>query len=106
MRIIRCIWRAALLSALTAPVSAQESQLTPFKVGMSDAVNTVLPLWMAQAGGFFAAQGLKVELINMGGGSRGAAGAAGRPARHHACRSVLGGAGQPRGRRPAPDRLA
>ena len=73
MRIIRCIWRAALLSALTAPVSAQESKLTPFKVGMSDAVNTVLPLWMAQAGGFFAAQGLKVELINTNGGSRGAA---------------------------------
>jgi NitT/TauT family transport system substrate-binding protein len=64
---------AALLSALAAPVSAQEPQLTPFKVGMSDAVNTVLPLWMAQAGGFFAAQGLKVELINTNGGSRGAA---------------------------------
>ncbi len=73
MRIIRCILSAALLSALAAPVSAQEPQLTPFKVGMSDAVNTVLPLWMAQAGGFFAAQGLKVELINTNGGSRGAA---------------------------------
>jgi NitT/TauT family transport system substrate-binding protein len=61
----------ALIGAFASPASAQQ-QLTPFKVGMSDAVNTVLPLWMAEAGGFFAAQGLKVELINMGGGSRGA----------------------------------
>jgi NitT/TauT family transport system substrate-binding protein len=56
--------------SLAAPVAAQ--QLTPFRVGMSDAVNTVLPLWMAEAGGAFAAQGLKVELVNMDGGSRGA----------------------------------
>jgi len=52
------------------PASAQE--LTPFRVGVSDAVNTALPLWMAEAGGFYAANGLKVEVINMGGGSRGA----------------------------------
>src|SRR4029453_12653637 len=32
----------------------------------------VLPRWRAQAGGFFAANGLSVELINTGGGSRGA----------------------------------
>jgi ABC-type nitrate/sulfonate/bicarbonate transport system substrate-binding protein len=59
------------LCMLPAFPSAQQP-LTPLKVGMSDAVNTVLPLWMAQAGGFFAANGLKVELINTGGGSRGA----------------------------------
>lgn len=52
------------------PTSAQE--LIPFRVGISDAVNTVLPVWMAQEGGFYAANGLKVEIINMGGGSRGA----------------------------------
>jgi NitT/TauT family transport system substrate-binding protein len=61
---------ALLLCTLPLPAAAQ--QLTPFKVGMSDAVNTVLPLWMAQAGGIFAAGGLNVELVNMGGGSRGA----------------------------------
>jgi NitT/TauT family transport system substrate-binding protein len=55
---------------LASPASAQ--QLTPFKVGVSDAVNTVLPVWMAEAGGFYAANGLKVEVVNMGGGSRGA----------------------------------
>jgi NitT/TauT family transport system substrate-binding protein len=63
---------AAVLALLSyQPASAQ--QLTPFKVGVSDAVNTVLPVWMAEAGGFYAANGLKVEVINMGGGSRGAA---------------------------------
>jgi NitT/TauT family transport system substrate-binding protein len=58
------------LACYATPAAAQP--LTPFKVGVSDAVNTVLPVWMAEAGGFFAANGLKVEVINMGGGSRGA----------------------------------
>ena len=53
-----------------APVSAQP---TEFKVGISDPVNTVLAIWMADAAGFYAANGLKVEIINMNGGSRGAA---------------------------------
>jgi len=61
----------AVLTLCTYPASAQ-TQLTPFRVGMSDTVNTVLPLWMAQAGGLFAANGLNVELVNTGGGSRGA----------------------------------
>ena len=61
----------ALLALYASPAPAQ-TPLTPFRVGMSDTVNTVLPLWMAQAGGFFAANGLNVELVNMGGGSRGA----------------------------------
>jgi NitT/TauT family transport system substrate-binding protein len=63
---------ALALSAWQASPAIAQQQLTPFRVGMSDAVNTVLPLWMAQAGGFFAANGLNVELVNMGGGSRGA----------------------------------
>jgi len=64
------VFAAALACALGSPAGAQ--QLTPFKVGVSDAVNTALPLWMAEAGGFYAAQGLKVEVVTMGGGSRGA----------------------------------
>ncbi len=60
------------LCALPALPAAAQGPLTPLRVGMSDAVNTVLPLWVAQAGGFFAANGLAVELVNMGGGSRGA----------------------------------
>ena len=61
---------AARCCSLHLPASAQ--QLIPFRVGITDAVNTVLPVWMAQEGGFYAANGLKVEIINMGGGTRGA----------------------------------
>jgi len=55
-----------LLSWRSTPFPPQHKRRsTPFRVGMSDTVNTVLPLWMAQAGGFFAANGLNVELVNM-----------------------------------------
>ena len=60
-----------LVVAWGSPTVAAE--ITRFKVGISEAVNTVLALWMAEAGGFYAAQGLAVEIINMNGGSRGAA---------------------------------
>ena len=64
------VFATALTLLCCQPASAQ--QLTLFKVGVSDAVNTVLPVWMAEAGGLYAANGLKVEVVNMGGGSRGA----------------------------------
>src|SRR5215468_6899684 len=60
------------LSTLDVLPAAAQQPLTPLKVGISYAVNTVQPFWMAQAGGFFAANGLAVELVNTGGGSRGA----------------------------------
>jgi NitT/TauT family transport system substrate-binding protein len=53
-----------------APVSAQP---TPLKVGISETVNTVLAIWMAEAAGLYAANGIAPEIINMSGGSRGAA---------------------------------
>src|SRR5947207_14133057 len=61
----------ALLSAgaFTSPSVAQ----TEFKAGIADPVNTVLAWWMGQSGGFYAGQALKVEVIKMQGGSRGAA---------------------------------
>jgi NitT/TauT family transport system substrate-binding protein len=62
---------ALILVGLRAPPAAA-ADLVAFKVGISDRVNTVLPLWMAEAGGFYRAQGLKVEIVTMGGGSRGA----------------------------------
>jgi NitT/TauT family transport system substrate-binding protein len=67
-------WVRALVAALalTWPWASSAQELIPFRVGISDAVNTVLPVWMAQEGGFYAANGLKVEIVNMGGGSRGA----------------------------------
>lgn len=61
----------AALSCLATSTAVAQA-LLPFRVGISDAVNTVLPVWMAEEGGFYAANGLKVEIVNMGGGSRGA----------------------------------
>ena len=70
---------AALLAVLLAGWQPAAAQTTEFKAGIADPVNTVLAWWAAQAGGFYAAQGLKVDIVNMEGGSRGAAAlAAGR----------------------------
>src|SRR5438105_14752394 len=53
------------MAAAQAPVE--------FKVGISDPVNTVLAWYMARDAGLYAAQGLNVDIVNMNGGSRGAA---------------------------------
>src|SRR5882757_1243661 len=58
-----------IATLLASPAAAQ---VTEVKVGVSTNANTVLALWMAEAGGFYAAQNLKVPISNMGGGSRGA----------------------------------
>src|SRR5205809_613525 len=58
-----------LALALGAPTQAAE--LTPFKIGISAPVVTIFPVWMAEAGGFYEKEGLKVEVINMEGGTRG-----------------------------------
>jgi ABC-type nitrate/sulfonate/bicarbonate transport system substrate-binding protein len=50
---------------------ARAADPTELKVGVSDAADSVLALYMAQAGGFYAAQGLKVDIRSQGGGSRG-----------------------------------
>ncbi len=61
----------ALLASGWQPAAAQE--LIELKAGISDPVNTVLAWYMARDAGFYAVQGLKVEIVNMNGGSRGAA---------------------------------
>ena len=60
--------------------SAQQPNMPPsplppvqIKAGISDPVNTVLAWYMARAAGLYAAQGLNVDIINMNGGSKGAA---------------------------------
>src|SRR5262245_29889343 len=72
---MRALIRAAIVALLplASHLPAAAQQLVPFRVGITDAVNTVLPVWMAQDGDFYGANGLKVEIINMGGGTRGAA---------------------------------
>jgi ABC-type nitrate/sulfonate/bicarbonate transport system substrate-binding protein len=61
---------AFLLAAHAAPAKAAEP--IAFKAGIADPVNTVLAWWTAQAAGYYDKQGLKVEIINMNGGSKGA----------------------------------
>src|SRR5512144_3400079 len=71
--------RAARISATVAALtfagwgSAAAQELIEFKAGISDPVNTVLAWYMARDAGLYAAHGLKVDIINMNGGSRGAA---------------------------------
>ncbi len=68
----RVVVAALFVSLLIAPpLCAAES--TPMKIGISEAVNTVLAIWMAEAAGLYAAKGIKPEIVNMQGGSRGAA---------------------------------
>ena len=71
----RCVRVGAAVLALVLvafrPATAQEP--IEVKAGISDPVNTVLAWYMARDAGFYAAQGLKVDIINMSGGSRGAA---------------------------------
>ena len=60
---------AVALIVLTTPGKAAEP--TPFKIGISAPVVTIFPVWMAEAGGFYEKEGLKVEVVNMEGGTRG-----------------------------------
>jgi ABC-type nitrate/sulfonate/bicarbonate transport system substrate-binding protein len=59
---------AITLAAMT-PASAQ--QPTGLKVGLAALVNTALPLHLADAGGYYAQRGLKVSIVDMGGGTKG-----------------------------------
>jgi ABC-type nitrate/sulfonate/bicarbonate transport system substrate-binding protein len=67
------ICATALTLVLAGWQSATAQEPLEFKAGISDPVNTVLAWYMARDAGFYAAQGLKVDIINMNGGSRGAA---------------------------------
>jgi NitT/TauT family transport system substrate-binding protein len=66
---------SALLGA-PRPAAAQKSPVpTPIliKAGISDPANTVLAWYMARTAGLYAAQGFNVDILNMSGGSKGAA---------------------------------
>ncbi len=73
MRPKSCAIAVALSLLLVPPAPASAAEPTAMKVGISEAVNTVLAIWMAEAAGLYEAQSIKVEIINMNGGSRGAA---------------------------------
>lgn len=59
----------AVVFLVTLP--ARAADMIPFKIGISAPVVTIFPVWMAQAAGLDAKEGLKVESISMEGGSRG-----------------------------------
>src|SRR5215831_8784386 len=61
----------AISVATAATQVARAADPTPFKIGISAPVVTILPVWMAEAGGFYAKEGLAVEVVSMEGGSRG-----------------------------------
>jgi NitT/TauT family transport system substrate-binding protein len=48
---------------------ASAAELIPFRIGLAAPANTFLAIWMAQAAGFYAAQGLEVAFVPMVGGS-------------------------------------
>ena len=59
------------LTVIGAVSPARSADPIPFKIGISAPVVTIFPVWMAEAGGFYEKEGLKVEVINMEGGTRG-----------------------------------
>lgn len=69
------ILTAALLASaqLYGGRMAAAQPLTAIKVGISDPVNTVLAMWMADAAGFYKTYGIDAEIKSTNGGSRGAA---------------------------------
>jgi NitT/TauT family transport system substrate-binding protein len=64
---LRLFSAGAMLALLSCIAAAQ----TPFRIGISAPVVNILPVWMGEAGGFYGKEGLKVEVINMEGGTRG-----------------------------------
>jgi NitT/TauT family transport system substrate-binding protein len=71
--LLRCMAAAGVAVAVTAydgPAAAQQSPV-PFKMGISSASVSILPVYFAEAGDFYAKNGLKVEIISAEGGTRG-----------------------------------
>jgi NitT/TauT family transport system substrate-binding protein len=66
----QCGW-LALAAMVLSLQPARAADPTPFRIGISAPVVTIFPVWMAQAAGLDAKEGLKVEAISMEGGSRG-----------------------------------
>jgi ABC-type nitrate/sulfonate/bicarbonate transport system substrate-binding protein len=79
MRIVGLFALTSVILAAPSAASAQQPKMPPspppvqIKAGISDPVNTALAWYMARAAGLYTAQGLNVDIINMNGGSKGAA---------------------------------
>lgn len=64
---------AILLGAPVAMTAgrAKAENLKPFKIAVSAPVSSILPVYLAKAGGFYAKQGLDAQIISTEGGTRG-----------------------------------
>jgi NitT/TauT family transport system substrate-binding protein len=60
-----------LAALLFGAGAAQAEDLIPFRMGISAPSFTILPVHFADAGGFYEKHGLKVEIVNSEGGTRG-----------------------------------
>jgi NitT/TauT family transport system substrate-binding protein len=61
----------ALAAVLAAAPAAHAQTLIPFRMGISAPSFTILPVHFADVGGFYEKNGLKVEIVNSEGGTRG-----------------------------------
>jgi NitT/TauT family transport system substrate-binding protein len=59
------------LIAWGAAGDARSADLKPFKIAISTPVVSILPVYLAQAGGFYEKQGLAIDIISTEGGTRG-----------------------------------
>ncbi len=74
MLMTRCLGAApvfAVAATLVASPCARAADLIPFKMGISAPSFTILPVHFADVGGFYEKNGLKVEIVNSEGGTRG-----------------------------------
>ena len=72
MQRLRRLPGLAVVILLLSMLRSASAEPIVLKVGISEPVNTVLAIWMADAAGFYETAGIKLEIINMNGGSRGA----------------------------------
>jgi NitT/TauT family transport system substrate-binding protein len=65
------VWLGLAVALGTPAQGAKAAELAAFKIGISAPVVTIFPVWMGEAGGFYDKEGIKAEVINMEGGTRG-----------------------------------
>ena len=71
LRMTRSVPMLAALLCLVTAASVHAADLIPFKMGISAPAFTILPVHFADLGGFYEKNGLKVEIVNAEGGTRG-----------------------------------
>ena len=73
MQLPRLCAGVLLIAAALFAAPANAAEPIPFKIGIAAPTVNMLPLWIGQSSGVFAAHGLNVEIVNTDGGSRGLA---------------------------------